>query len=62
MRKIVLTLTAGGDAGNLTETADGKVTGQGRAANLVALAPGKSIDDWMESFGHSKYLSAELEG
>jgi len=62
MRKIVLKLTAGGDAGALVEGDDGKISGEGRGAKLVEMAPGKDFDAWVESLGHSKYLEFEVEG
>ena len=40
-----------------------KITGDGpRGAKLVALAPGKSFDKWVDDLGHSKYLQFEVEG
>ena len=62
MRKIVLKLNDGGDAGTLTEDDGGKMSGDGRAANLVKLAPNKSFDTWVENLGHSKYLTFEVQG
>ena len=62
MRKITLKLNDGSDAGSLTEGDDGKVSGDGRGANLVKLAPGKTFDTWVENLGHPKYLQFEVEG
>ena len=62
MRKIILKLNDGGDAGSIIEGDDGKITGDGRGQNLVKLAPGKSFDTWVENLGHSKYLTFEVEG
>ena len=62
MRKIILTLNDGGDAGSITEGDDGKLSGEGRAANLVKMAPGRSFDKWVEDLPHSKYLSFEVQG
>ena len=60
MRKITLKLNDGGDAGSITEGDDGKISGEGRGAALVKLAPGKSFDTWVENLGHSKYLTFEV--
>lgn len=62
MRKIVLKFTDGTDAGSITESEDGKISGEGRGANLVKLAPGKDFATWEENLGHSKYLQFEVEG
>ena len=63
MRKIILKTMDGSDAGTLTESDDGKITGDGpRGASLVKLAPGKSFDKWVDDLGHSKYLQFEVEG
>jgi hypothetical protein len=62
MRKIVLKFTDGSDAGSITEGDDGKLTGEGRGANLVKLAPGKDIATWEDNLQHSKYLQFEVEG
>lgn len=51
----------GSEAGALIEGDDGKVKGEGRGANLVALAPEKTFDGWVESLGHSKYLQFEVQ-
>jgi hypothetical protein len=62
MRNIVLKLNDGSDAGSITEGDDGKITGSGRGAKLVEMAPGKDFDGWTESLGHSKYLTFEVQG
>ncbi|MBV8086305.1 MAG: hypothetical protein JO247_15975 [Chloroflexi bacterium] len=62
MRKIVLKLTSGGDAGSISEDDGGSTSGEGRGANLVKLAPERKVDEWVESLGHSKYLSFEVQG
>ncbi len=62
MRTIKLKLMDGSDAGSITEGDDGKITGDGRGAKLVQLAPGKSFDKWVDDLGHSKYLQFEVEG
>jgi len=62
MRKIILKMNDGSDAGSLTEGEDGKVTGEGRGANLAKLAPNKSFDTWVDNLGHSKYLTFEVQG
>lgn len=61
MRTITLKTTDGSDAGRIIEEDDGSVKGEGRAANLVTLAPSKDFDGWVESFGHSKYLEADVQ-
>lgn len=61
MRTITLKTTDGADAGRIIEEDDGSVKGEGRAANLVKMAPTKNFDAWVESFGHSKYLEAEVQ-
>jgi hypothetical protein len=61
MRKIILKLNDGDDAGSITEGDDGKISGDGRGANLVKLAPGKNFDTWVENLGHSKYLQFEVQ-
>ncbi len=61
MRKIVLKLSDGSDAGSITESDDGKLSGEGRGANLVKLASGRSFDKWVEDLPHSKYLTFEVE-
>ncbi|HVA25265.1 MAG TPA: hypothetical protein VMW62_12860 [Chloroflexota bacterium] len=61
MRKIVLKLTDGTDAGSITEGDDGKLSGAGRGTNLVALGPGKDFDKWVEDLHHSKYLQFEVQ-
>jgi hypothetical protein len=62
MRKIVLKLSDGSDAGSITQGDDGKMSGEGRGANLVKLAPGRDVAGWEESLQHSKYLTGEVEG
>ena len=62
MRKITLKLNDGGDAGSIIEGDDGKVSGEGRGANLVKLGSGKSFDKWLEDLPHSKYLTFEVQG
>lgn len=62
MRKIILKLTDGSDAGSISESDDGKINGDGRGAKLVQLGPGKDFDKWVEDLGHSKYLQFEVEG
>ncbi|MBV9120987.1 MAG: hypothetical protein JOZ39_09790 [Chloroflexi bacterium] len=61
MRKITLKLSDGSDAGAIVEGDDGKLTGEGRGANLVQLAPGKDFEGWKESFTHTKYLTTEVQ-
>ena len=60
MQKIVLKYMDGSEAGSLTEDG-GKMSGEGRGANLVKLAPGKSFETWVENLGHSKYLQFEVQ-
>jgi hypothetical protein len=62
MRKIVLKLTDGSDAGSITEGDDGKLSGEGRGAKLVKMASGRDFDKWVEDLPHSKYLTFEVEG
>jgi hypothetical protein len=62
MRTIKLKLMDGSDAGSITEGDDGKITGEGRGAKLVQLAPGKTFEKWVDDLGHSKYLQFEVEG
>ena len=61
MRKIVLKLNDGSDAGTITEDG-GQISGEGRGAKLVKMAPGRSFDKWVEDLPHSKYLQFEVEG
>ncbi len=60
MRKLKLTLTSGGDAGAIIEQEDGKLTGEGRGANLVRLVPDKPFDYWVQQLPHSKSLTFEV--
>lgn len=62
MRKIVLKLMDGSDAGSITEGDDGKLTGEGRGAKLVKFATGRNFDKWVDDLPHSKYLQFEVEG
>jgi hypothetical protein len=62
MRKIVLKLSDGSDAGSITEGDDGKLSGEGRGAKLVGLASGRTFDKWVEDLPHSKYLTFEVQG
>ena len=62
MRKIILKLSDGSDAGSITEGDDGKISGDGRGASLVKLASGKSFEKWVEDLPHSKYLTFEVQG
>jgi len=61
MRKIILKLNDGSDAGSITEGDDGKLTGEGRGAHLVELASGRDFDGWAEQLHHSKYLTFEVQ-
>jgi hypothetical protein len=61
MRKIILKLTDGSDAGSIIEGDDGKLSGEGRGSNLVKLGPGKDFDKWVEDLPHSKYLQFEVQ-
>ncbi|HUZ76577.1 MAG TPA: hypothetical protein VMV93_03225 [Chloroflexota bacterium] len=62
MRQIKLTTKGGDDAGAIVEQADGSLVGQGRAANILKLAPGKTIDYWVNQLPHSHYLDFQVEG
>ena len=62
MRKIVLKLTDGSDAGSITEGDDGSLSAEGRGTKLIELGPGKNFDKWVEDLHHSKYLQFEVEG
>ena len=62
MRKIILKTNDGSDAGSITESDGGSLTGEGRGEKLVALAAGRGFDGWVESLQHTKYLQYEVQG
>ncbi|MFI5268755.1 MAG: hypothetical protein ACHQ7M_15375 [Chloroflexota bacterium] len=62
MRKIILKLTDGSDAGSISEGDDGKLSGEGRGTKLIQLGSGKDFDKWVDDLHHSKYLQFEVQG
>ncbi len=61
MRKIILTTKSGEAAGAIIEKDGGALEGEGRAANILKLAPGKTFDYWLNQLPHSHYLDFKLE-
>ena len=59
MRTIIISDTQGNQVGTITQSDDGKLKGDGKGESLVEQAPGKTIDEWLETGHHSKYLRYE---
>jgi len=56
MRTVKITDTQGNELGSITEADDGALTGEGKGESLLAQAPDKTYDQWVENGHHSKYL------
>jgi hypothetical protein len=56
MRVGILNNLRGERVGVIVEGDDGKLTGEGKAENLIEQAPLKTFDDWRNHLHHSSYL------
>jgi hypothetical protein len=59
MRVGIVTDMQGQRLGTITEQDDGTLVGEGKGERLLAQAPLKTFDDWINTIHHSTYLRFE---